>query len=98
MQKKEYSFEELSTVFHVPFIFASIQLGISTVELRAQMKRLQIDRWPYNYKKIDGSKRVFLNMFADYKISKKMPKENLKIIKVQQPLKLKKMNIQNLIH
>lgn len=48
---ENYSYNDVSKLFHLTVLQASIQLGIELQEMKKLLKRLNIDRWPYSYKK-----------------------------------------------
>lgn len=90
--KMNLKHEDVAQYFHLPLLQASIKLGIDLSDLKKEMKRLGIERWPYSYKRESNKQKEDLKMFSDFKvckIEKKPQKTNFS--------KVDRMKITNLI-
>lgn len=93
-ETKPITYEEISRLFHLPITLATIELKISRKELKKEMKRLNIQRWPYTYRRDNRCISGKFSMFSDFVLEKKKDYQ----IQETKPLKIHKMKIQNLLN
>lgn len=97
------SYNDVSKYFHLPLLYASIELHLDLVEMKQEMKRLNIQRWPYSYKRKPKDVETQSKHFKSFKIYSSRIEKPYRIQGKILPLPfhnfyLKKVKIENLIN
>lgn len=93
------SFNQIEKFFHLPLLQAAIELKLDLAELKNEMKRLNILRWPYCYKRKVKEEQKKPEQFIsfslkDYKVIQSFPKK----IEKKEKKSIHKVKIENLLN